>query len=118
MVRKAIEIGDLNIRIKIFKETKAVSSNGVPITTKELIRECFAKHESSNIGEDEEGKIRAVYTDSFVIRRNKTANQDDSLLKNNIGLCIQKENDITNLVPSCVFSYMKKNQLLDFTTNE
>lgn len=32
--------------------------------------------------------------------------------------CIQKGNDITNLVPSCVFSYMKKNQLLDFTTNE
>lgn len=93
MVTKAIEIGDLNTRIKIFKEIKSLSGDAVPTTSKKQIRECFAAHLSSNIGEDEEGKIRAVYTDSFVIRRNKTNGQDDILLKNNIGLCIQKEND-------------------------
>ena len=93
MVRKATQVGDLNTRIKIFKETKTVSSNGVPITTKEPIRECFAAHVSSNIGEDEEGKIRAVYTDAFVIRRGKAGRKDDPILQHNIGLCIQIEND-------------------------
>ena len=88
---KKTKIGHLNTRITISKEHKKVTASGQPSLVYETVRECFAQHLSADIQEDEEGKIRAVYTDSFIIRRKIDPEKDMLNSNSNIGLVLQKK---------------------------
>lgn len=92
MRTKKTKIGHLNTRITISKEHKKVTASGQPTSlVYETVRECFAQHLSADIQEDEEGKITAVYTDSFIIRRKIDPEKDMLNSNSNIGLVLQKK---------------------------
>jgi len=90
MRAKKTKIGHLNTRITIYKEHKKVTASDISLVY-EAVRECFAHHLSADIEEDEEGKIRAVYTDSFIIRRKIDPEKDMLNSNSNIGLVLQKK---------------------------
>ena len=90
MRAKKTKIGHLNTRITIYKEHKKVTASDISLVY-ESVRECFAHHLSADIEEDEEGKIRAVYTDSFIIRRKIDPEKDMLNSNSNIGLVLQKK---------------------------
>lgn len=64
-------IGELNDRISIYTNTVGTSATGAPTDVKSLLKRCWAKHTPRKSDEEEDGKIRYLYTDDWVVRYDK-----------------------------------------------
>lgn len=93
-------INTLKTRIEICREVKTTSATGSPITSEEVVLTCRANQTELNVAEEEDGKIRSLFTTLFIIRYNADfikgkANamyiKDVDDLKYNIIAVIEKE---------------------------
>ena len=48
--------------------TKTTSASGEPDFTESEVKSCRANHKETSVSEEEEGKVRALFTDHFIIR--------------------------------------------------
>jgi hypothetical protein len=67
---KTLLVNSLKTRISIVKEVKTSSATGAPIYVEELVKSVRAGQNEINVDEDEDGKIRVLFTTQFVIRYN------------------------------------------------
>lgn len=67
-MKQQVYIGDLNTRISIYQSVKTRSSTGQPIETKELLKTKYANQIEKSANEDEDGKVRYLYTTEFIVR--------------------------------------------------
>lgn len=93
-------VNTLTTRIEICKEVKTTSSTGSPILTEEVLLSCRANQTEIGVSEEEDGKIRALFSTVFIIRYNADfikgkANafyvKDKDNLKYNIVSVVEKE---------------------------
>ena len=64
-------VNSLKTRISIFKEVITTSGTGAPIKSPEIVKSCRANQREVNVGEEEDGKVRALFTTSFLVRYDK-----------------------------------------------
>lgn len=65
---KTAWINTLKDRISIVEMPKTTSATGAPVETESLVKSCRANHMQNTVDEEEDGKIRALFTDKFIIR--------------------------------------------------
>lgn len=70
-MKQQVYIGELKTRISINKTVKTQSATGQPIETTQLVKNCWANQIEKNASEDEEGKVRFLYTTEFIVRYDK-----------------------------------------------
>lgn len=62
-------VNSLKSRISVIKETTTSSATGAPITAEVLVKSCRANQKEVSVNEDDnEGRVRALFTTSFIIR--------------------------------------------------
>ena len=71
-MKDKVYIGDLKDRISILKEVQTTSTTGSPVVTETTIKRCWSNHKEIAAKEDEDGKIRALFSDAFIIRYDKS----------------------------------------------
>jgi hypothetical protein len=64
-------VNTLKTRISIYKEVITTSATGAPDKVKELVKSCRANQKEVNVGEEEDGKVRALFSTSFLVRYDK-----------------------------------------------
>jgi len=64
-------VNSLKTRISIVKEVKTTSATGAPDTVQELVKSCRANQKEVAVSEEEDGKVRALFTTAFIIRYDK-----------------------------------------------
>lgn len=67
-MRDKVYIGDLKDRISVLEEVQTVSSTGSAVSTMKVLKSCWANQITMRTSEDEDGKIRALFSDAFIIR--------------------------------------------------
>ena len=67
-----VYIGQLDVRIALYENTRATSQTGSKEKTLTLFRECWAKEDFISGTEEEDGKIIALNVKRYVIRYNPT----------------------------------------------
>lgn len=70
-MKDAPYIGELKERIAIVKDVKATSATGAPTETRENVKNCWAKMVEKSASEEDEGKVRFLYTTEFYVRYDK-----------------------------------------------
>lgn len=61
-------IGELDQRISIVKDVKTTSTTGAPTETRQTVKNCWAKMVEKSGSEEDDGKIRFLYTTEFFVR--------------------------------------------------
>lgn len=64
-------VNTLTERISIIEMVSTTTSNGEPVKSENEVLSCRANHEEISVSEEEEGKVRALFTDRFTIRYRK-----------------------------------------------
>lgn len=65
-------VNTLKTRISIVREVSTPSATGSPTTVEELVKSCRASQTEVNVNEEEDGKVRALFTTAFIVRYDKT----------------------------------------------
>lgn len=88
-MKQQVYIGDLNKRVSIVEEQKTTSATGEPVVSESTLKSCWAKQTERTASEDEEGKIRFLYTTEFIVR------YDAQLIKGrSAGMMVKDEDDL------------------------
>ena len=61
-------VNTLKDRISIIEMIKTTSASGEPTKAENVVKSCRANHQEVMVNEEEEGKVRALFTDHFIIR--------------------------------------------------
>lgn len=61
-------VNTLKDRISIVEFVKTTSASGEPEKSERVVKSCRANHKEISGNEEEDGKVRALFTDHFVIR--------------------------------------------------
>lgn len=70
-MQKAL-VNTLQDRISIVKMVAGSSATGAPTSVEEEVKSCRCSHNETNVAEeDDDGKVRALFSDVFVIRYDK-----------------------------------------------
>lgn len=67
-MKKQVYIGELNKRVSIVEEHSTKSSTGQAVVSQSTLKSCYAKQIEKSANEEEEGKIRFLYTTEFIVR--------------------------------------------------
>ena len=65
---KKTAIGQLKRRVQIVKEVQTSSTSGTPISTEEVVKSCWAKQDEMQGSEDEDGRVRSLFSTVFIVR--------------------------------------------------
>lgn len=85
---KELYVNKLKDRITIIQETKTTSNTGEATKGNDVVfKSCRAWHKEVSVNEEEEGKIRALFTDHFIVR------YDASLTKGKANAMFVKDNE-------------------------
>lgn len=64
-------VNSLKDRISIVRMAKSTSTTGAPIDAENLVKSCRANTQDNTQTEDEDGKVRSLFTTIFTIRYDK-----------------------------------------------
>lgn len=67
-MKNQVFVGELTKRIAFKKYVKTNSTIGEPETTEALVKNCWANQIEKSGSEDEDGKVRFIYTTEFIVR--------------------------------------------------
>lgn len=65
---KKTRIGQLKRRVQIVKGIKTTSTTGTITTEEEVVKNCFAQQIEVSGNEEEEGKVRSLFSTVFIVR--------------------------------------------------
>lgn len=101
-------VNTLRDRISIVEIVKTTSLSGAPEKAERVLKTCRANHKQTDVKEEEDGKVRALFSDVFIIR------YDKSLTKGRATAMFVKDNEdysynIISVVPIVPKKYLQIN---------
>jgi head-tail adaptor len=64
-------VNTLTTRISIVEMIKTTSASGEPTKAENVVKSCRANQKEVSVDEEEDGKVRALFTTAFIIRYDK-----------------------------------------------